>query len=229
MIFMQGFSLRLINYFIASVIKRQAVYVTPYTTGIIYYTNAGNLHSFWIIIHTSWHQENYLHFNARCIKNLCIQANVSNFILLSNSILFYLSLSKDVRTKSRVIRRLPFQLPWEVAPPFPWLLQFTLNPHLIILSAKQGRLKYHFLTPGLLDHWRTLYSVFTDGLGNQGSIPARVIPKTQKSFLMPPCLALSIIRWGSRGKLSNPGNRVEPFPSPRCSCYWKGGLQVTLD
>ena len=29
---------------------------------------------------------------------------------------------------------------------------------------------------------------------NLGSIPGRVIPKTQKWYLMPPCLKLSIIR-----------------------------------
>ena len=28
--------------------------------------------------------------------------------------------------------------------PFPGLLHFTLDPHLIVLSAKQGSIKYHF-------------------------------------------------------------------------------------
>ena len=40
--------------------------------------------------------------------------------------------------------------------------------------------------------------VFTNGLGDWGSIPRRVIPKTQKWYLMPPCLTLSIIRYVSR-------------------------------
>ena len=40
--------------------------------------------------------------------------------------------------------------------------------------------------------------VFTNGLGDWGSIPGRDIPKTHKWYLMPPCLALSIIRYGSR-------------------------------
>ena len=39
--------------------------------------------------------------------------------------------------------------------------------------------------------------VFANGQGNLGSIPGRVIPKTQKWYLMPPCLTLSIIRYGS--------------------------------
>ena len=72
--------------------------------------------------------------------------------------------------------------------------------------------------------------VFTNGLGDLGSIPSRVIPKTQKKwYLMPPCLTLSIIRWGSREKWSNSGKGVAPSPTTRCSSYWKGSLQVTLD
>ena len=31
------------------------------------------------------------------------------------------------------------------------------------------------------------------------------------------------------GKWSNPGKRVASSPSPRCSSYWKGSLQVALD
>ena len=36
--------------------------------------------------------------------------------------------------------------------------------------------------------------VFTNGLGDQGSIPGQVIPKIQKWYLMPPCLSLINIR-----------------------------------
>ena len=32
------------------------------------------------------------------------------------------------------------------ATPFPALLHFTLDPYLIILSIKQGGIKYHFLS-----------------------------------------------------------------------------------
>ena len=62
-----------------------------------------------------------------------------------------------------------------------------------------------------------------------GSIPGRVIPKTQKWYLMPPCLTLSIIRYRSRVKWSNPGKGIAPSPTPWCSSYRKGSLQVTLD
>ena len=61
------------------------------------------------------------------------------------------------------------------------------------------------------------------------SILGRVIPKTQKWYLMPPCLTLSITRLGSRVKYSNPGNWVAPSPTPRCSSYSKRNLLVTLD
>ena len=50
-----------------------------------------------------------------------------------------------------------------------------------------------------------------------------------KWFLIPPCLTLSNIRYVSRVKWSNPGKGVAPFPTPRCSSYWKGSLLVALD
>ena len=71
--------------------------------------------------------------------------------------------------------------------------------------------------------------VFANGPGDLGSIPGRVIPKTLKWYLIPPCLTLSIIRYGSRVKWSNPGNGVAPSPTPWCSSYRKGSLLVTLD
>ena len=71
--------------------------------------------------------------------------------------------------------------------------------------------------------------VFANGPGNRGSIPGRVILKTQKWYLMPPWLRLSTIMWGSMVKWSNPGNGLVPSPIPRCSSYWKGSLRVILD
>ena len=46
---------------------------------------------------------------------------------------------------------------------------------------------------------------------------------------MPPCLTLSIVRYGSRVKWSNPGTGLAPSPTPWCSSYRKGSLRVTLD
>ena len=75
--------------------------------------------------------------------------------------------------------------------------------------------------------------MFVNGLGDRGSIRGRVIPRTQKKQtkknLMPSCLTLSIIRYGSRIKWSNPGNGVARFPTPWCSSYWKWSYRVTLN
>ena len=40
---------------------------------------------------------------------------------------------------------------------------------------------------------------------------------------------LSIIRYVSRVKWSNPGSGEAPFPTPTCNRYWKGSLRVALD
>ena len=41
--------------------------------------------------------------------------------------------------------------------------------------------------------------------------------RLKKWYLIPPCLTLSIIRYGSRVKWSNPGKGVAPSPTPWCS------------
>ena len=45
-----------------------------------------------------------------------------------------------------------------------------------------------------------MLKVFANGLGHQGSILGLVIEKTQKWYLMTPCLAISIIRYVSSVK-----------------------------
>ena len=67
--------------------------------------------------------------------------------------------------------------------------------------------------------------LFTDGPGDLGSIPGRVIAKTQKWYSMLPCSTLSVIRYGSRVKWSN----TAPSPTHWCCSYRKGSLRVTLD
>ena len=47
--------------------------------------------------------------------------------------------------------------------------------------------------------------------------PVESYQRLKKWYLMPPCLTLSIIRYGSRVKWSNPGKGVAPSPTPRCS------------
>ena len=61
----------------------------------------------------------------------------------------------------------------EGATPFPGFLQFTLDPHLLMLSAKEGGVKYHFLSLWYDSTWdrtplsqnRTLYSLDYNGPG----------------------------------------------------------------
>ena len=85
----------------------------------------------------------------------------------------------------------------------------------------------------LLSHYNRLISlvcrVFANGAGYLGSIPGRVIPKTQKWYLIPPCLTPSNIRYVSRVKWNNQRKGVAPSPTPWCSSYWRGSLLVTLN
>ena len=51
----------------------------------------------------------------------------------------------------------------------------------------------------------------------------------KKWYLIPPCLTISIMRYISRVKWSNPGKGVAPSLTPRCSSYWKGSFLVAYD
>ena len=53
--------------------------------------------------------------------------------------------------------------------------------------------------------------------------------RLRKWYLMPPCLTLGNIRYGSRVKWVNHGKGVAPSSTPWCSSYRKGNLWVTLD
>ena len=56
-----------------------------------------------------------------------------------------------------------------------------------------------------------LSRMFANGPGDRGSIQVKSYQRLKKKwYLMPPCLALSIIRYRSRVKWSNPGNGVVP-------------------
>ena len=69
--------------------------------------------------------------------------------------------------------------------------------------------------------------VFANGPGDRGSIPGRVIPKTQKTVL--DAALLGTQHYKVRVKWSNQGNRVTLSLTPRCSSYWKGSLRVIID
>ena len=74
-------------------------------------------------------------------------------------------------------------------------------------------------------YWR----IFTVCPGDLGSIPGRVIPKTQKMVLDAALLNTQHYKARIEVKWSNPGKGVAPSPTPWCSSYRKGSLRVTLD
>ena len=85
-----------------------------------------------------------------------------------------------------------------------------------------------------LDYGRQLYfsymyigQVVRVFAGKSGYNPRSSHAKTQKWYLMPPCLIFNIIRYGSRVKWRNPGEEVAPFTTPRCRSYGAFGSLST--
>ena len=71
--------------------------------------------------------------------------------------------------------------------------------------------------------------VFANGPGDLGSIPGRVIPKTQKMVLDASLLNTQHYKVWIKGKVEQSREGVAPSPTHCCSSYWKGSLRVTLD
>ena len=105
--------------------------------------------------------------------------------------------------------------------------QFLLSIDWLIIKAFQPVLRlFHAQMSWLIG---LVGRVFANGPGDLGSIPGCVIQKTLKWYLIPTCLTLSNLRYGSSVKWGNLEKGVAPSPTPRCSSYWKGSLRVTLD
>ena len=71
--------------------------------------------------------------------------------------------------------------------------------------------------------------VFANGPGDLGSIPGRVIPKTQKMVLDASLLNTQHYKVRIKGKVEQSREGVAPSPTHWCSSYRKGSLWVTLD
>ena len=71
--------------------------------------------------------------------------------------------------------------------------------------------------------------VFANGLGDLGSIPGRVIPKTLKMVLDTSLLNTQQYKVRIESKVEHSRERSSALPTPQCSSYWKGSLLVTLD
>ena len=70
--------------------------------------------------------------------------------------------------------------------------------------------------------------MFANGPGDQGSIPGQIIPKTQKMELDTSWLITQYYKVHIKGKVKQSRERSSILPTPWCSCYWKGSLQVAL-
>ena len=71
--------------------------------------------------------------------------------------------------------------------------------------------------------------VFANGPGDLGSIPGRVIPKTQKMVLDASLLNTQHYKVRIKGKVEQSREGVAPSPTHWCSSYRKGSPRVTLD
>ena len=61
--------------------------------------------------------------------------------------------------------------------------------------------------------------VFINGPVDRGSIPGRVIPRTQEMIPDASLLNIQHYKIQIKGKWKNPGKRVAPSPTPLCSNY----------
>ena len=66
--------------------------------------------------------------------------------------------------------------------------------------------------------------MFANDLRDWGSIPGRVLPKTQKRYLYASLLNTQHYKVRIKSKWSNPGRGVASSTTPRCRSYWKGNL-----
>ena len=73
--------------------------------------------------------------------------------------------------------------------------------------------------------FQTAVRVFANGPGDLGSVPGRVIPKTQKMVLDASLLNTQHYK----GKVEPSREGVAPSPTSWCTSYRKGSLRVTLD
>ena len=71
--------------------------------------------------------------------------------------------------------------------------------------------------------------VFANGPGDLGSIPGRVIQKTQKMVLDASLLNTQHYKVRIKDKVEQFREGLAPSPTPWCSSYRKGSLRVTLD
>ena len=76
---------------------------------------------------------------------------------------------------------------------------------------------------------RQVGRMFGNGPVDLGSIPGRVIPKTQKMVLDTSLLNTLHYKVCIKGKVEQSSKRSSAPPPPKCSSYWKRSLLVAID
>ena len=109
-----------------------------------------------------------------------------------------------------------------------WIAPLSLDPYLIMLSVKQGVIWYLFFSLWYDSTWE--WTQVSRTIAEHSMTPglSHIKSSNKKWYLIPPCLSLSIIRYGSRIKWRNPRKGVVPFPTSRCCSYWKGAFGSPL-
>ena len=88
---------------------------------------------------------------------------------------------------------------------------------------------YQLKSSDLPNLFNYTFETIRHGPGDMGSIPGRVIPKTQKIVLDASLLNTQHYKVRIKGKVEQSREGVAPSPTPWCSSYRKGSLRVTLD
>ena len=107
--------------------------------------------------------------------------------------------------------------------------KFLLNRNNYLKPYRWVSVTHWLKSRTVTSKWASSYSSYAImfKLGVQSQVGS--YQKLLKWYLIPLCLTLSIIKYVSRVKQSNPGNGIAPSPTPRCCSYWKRSLQVTFD
>ena len=107
--------------------------------------------------------------------------------------------------------------------------KFSFSKTSCLTKTKEFSLPYYLLFDRFIGecvHW-WVCSPMVRETGVQFQVES--YQRLKKWYLMPLCLTLSIIRYWSRVKWSNPGKELVLFPTLQCSSYWKGSHRVNPD
>ena len=118
-----------------------------------------------------------------------------------------------------------------------WVLLATVNCCIALESTYSFTIFWYVLICDMYITWQKQFKPWEEPAGTSHIVVSWLqsqvesYPRLKKWYLILLCLALCIIRYGSRVKWSNPGKGVMPslIYTPWCSSYWKGSLLVTLD